>query len=91
MYREGMWARASALLSEAGVRNALDDVLVHPDTLAARGLSAGDLKVSSFLGEQNFNVGVREDVAPGVLFIAKRGVAGDLSDVTAASIGGGAE
>ncbi|ATX82664.1 NADH dehydrogenase subunit G [Mariprofundus ferrinatatus] len=90
MYREGMWARASALLSEAGRINALDDVLVHPETLAAKGLAAGSLKVKTFLGEQLLNVGVREDVAPGVLFVAKRGVAGDLSDVTAASIAGGA-
>ena len=91
MYREGMWARASALLSEAGELNALDDVLVHPETLAAKGLSAGELNVKSFLGEQRLNIGVREDVTPGVLFVAKRGVAGDLSDVTAASIDGGAE
>lgn len=91
MYREGMWARASGLLSEAGRINALDDVLVHPETLAAKGLSAGKIKVDSFLGERVLNIGVREDVAPGVLFVAKRGVAGDLSDVTAASIVGGAE
>ncbi len=91
MYREGMWARASDLLSEAGRINALDEVLVHPDTLAAKGLSAGELKVNSFLGEQVLNIGVREDVAPGVLFVAKRGVAGDLSDVTAVSIVGGTE
>ena len=90
MYREGMWARASALLTEAGELNALDDVLVHPDTLAAKGLSAGELVVKSFLGEQCFNIGIREDVTPGVLFVAKRGVAGDLSDVMAASIDGGA-
>lgn len=89
MYREGMWARASDLLTEAGKNNALDDVIVHPETLAAKGLSAGELKVSSFLGEQVFTVGTREDVTPGVLFVAKRGVAGDLSDVTAASVGGG--
>jgi len=91
MYRDGMWARASALLSEAGELNALDDVLVPPETLAAKGLSAGELVVDSFLGKQKFHVGVREDVTPGVLFVAKRGVAGDLSDVTAASVGGGAE
>jgi len=90
MYREGMWARASALLSEAGRINALDDVLVHPETLAAKGLSAGELQVTSFLGKQSYNIGVREDVAPGVLFVAKRGVAGDLSDVAAATVDGGA-
>lgn len=89
MYREGMWARASGLLSEAANLHALDDVLVHPDTLAAGGLAAGELTVRSFLGEKVCQVGVREDVSPGVLFIARRGVAGELSDVSAASLSGG--
>jgi len=89
MYREGMWARASDLLLAAGRLHALDDVIVHPETLAAMGLSAGENTVRTFLGEQVFHIGVREDVSPGVLFVAKRGVAGDLSDVTAASIVGG--
>lgn len=89
-YREGMWARASELLSEAGSIHAMDDVLVHPDTLAALGVSEGEHTVSSFLGEAVYHIGVREDVSPGVLFVAKRGVGGDLSDVTAASIKGGA-
>lgn len=88
MYREGMWARASELLSEAGRIHALDDVLVHPDTLAEFGLKPGPLVVESFLGRQTFDVGVREDVSPGVIYIAKRGVAGDLSDVTSARLAG---
>lgn len=86
MYREGMWARASDLLLAAGRLHALGSVLVHPDTLAARGLSAGEQTVKTFLGETRCNIGVREDVSPGVLLIAKRGAAGDLSDVTTASI-----
>jgi len=89
MYREGMWARASDLLVAAGKLHALDDVIVHPKTLAAKGLSEGENTVRTFLGEQTLHIGVREDVSPGVLFVTKRGVAGDLSDVTAASIVGG--
>ena len=85
-YREGMWARASELLSEAGRIHALDDVLVHPETLQSQGLEPGELRVKTFLGEQRYRVGVRDDVSPGVLFVAKRGVAGDISDVSAASI-----
>jgi len=88
-YREGMWARASELLSEAGSIHAMDDVLVHPDTLAGLDVSSGEHTVCTFLGEAVYHVGVREDVSPGVLFVAKRGVGGDLSDVTAASIKGG--
>jgi len=86
MYREGMWARASKLLTEAGRLHALDDLLVHPETLAEHGLVAGELTVKSFLGEMRYTIGAREDVSPGVLFVAKRGVAGDLSDLTSASI-----
>lgn len=89
MYREGMWARASNLLLAAGQLHALDDVLVHPATLADKGLKEGEHTIRTFLGEQAFHIGVREDVSPGVLFVAKRGVAGDLSDVTTASILGG--
>ncbi|HXH71282.1 MAG TPA: NADH-quinone oxidoreductase subunit NuoG [Mariprofundaceae bacterium] len=89
MYREGMWARASKLLSEAAELHALDDLLVHPETLAEQGLKAGELTVKSFLGEHRFNIGLREDVSPGVLFISRRGIAGDMSDVTTASIEGG--
>ena len=89
LYREGMWARASALLSEAGRIHALDDLLVHPDTLKSLGLEAGEHTVRTFLGEARYEIGTREDVSPGVLFIAKRGVAGDLSDVSVASIEGG--
>ena len=88
MYREGMWVRASALLSEAARLHALDDVLVHPDTLKATGLQAGDLTVNSFLGKTTCHVGLREDVSPGVLFISRRGVAGALSDLDAASLAG---
>jgi NADH-quinone oxidoreductase subunit G len=88
MYREGMWARASDLLTAAGDLHALGSVLVHPDTLAAKGLTAGELNVTTFLGESSYVIKAREDVCPGVLFVAKRGAAGDLSDVTSASIGG---
>ncbi len=90
LYREGMWARASALLSHAGELHALDDVLVHPDTLKALGLEPGELSVVSNLGEQTFTVGTRDDVSPGVLFVAKRGVAGDLSSSVRVSLRGGA-
>jgi len=90
-YREGMWARASELLSEAGNIHALDDVLVHPDTLKASGLEIGEHTVQTFLGDNTYHIGVRDDVSPGVLFVAKRGVAGDISDVTAASITGGSQ
>ncbi len=89
MYREGMWARASDLLTAAGKLHALGDVLVHPDTLAEIGASAGENSITTFLGQGNYRIQVREDVCPGVLFVAKRGVAGDLSDVTSATIGGG--
>ena len=88
MYREGMWARASDLLTAAGDLHALGSILVHPDTLAAKGLTAGELKITTFLGEGSYVVKAREDVSPGVLFVGKRGVAGDLSDVTSATIGG---
>jgi NADH-quinone oxidoreductase subunit G len=89
MYREGMWVRASKALTEAGNIHALDDVLVHPDTLAAHGLNEGENTVRTFLGESSYHIGARDDVSPGVLFISKRGVAGDLSDVSEASISGG--
>ncbi len=90
LYREGMWARASALLSHAGVLHALDDVLVHPDTLQTLGLQQGMLTVVSEQGEQQFNIGTRDDVSPGVLFIAKHSVAGDLSNSVRISLRGGA-
>jgi len=90
MYREGVWARASALLSHAGELHALDEVLVHPDTLKELGLKSGMLTVVSELGEQAFEVGTRNDVSPGVLFVAKRGVAGDLSNSVRVSLRGGA-
>ena len=91
MYREGMWARASSLLLEAGCLHALGSVLVHPETLAAKGLVAGENTIKTFLGETRCDISVREDVSPGVLFIAKRGSVGDLSDVTTATIIGGSE
>ncbi|MFQ5581376.1 MAG: NADH-quinone oxidoreductase subunit NuoG [Mariprofundaceae bacterium] len=84
MYREGPWARASALLSEAGRLHALDDVIVHPDTA-----SAGECTVRTAIGETTYTIGTREDVSPGVLFVAKRGMAGDLSDECCADIAGG--
>ena len=89
IYREGMWARASALLSHAGELHRLDDLLVHPDTLEDLGLQAGELTVTSEFGAQQFAIGTRDDVSPGVLFVAKRGVAGDLSNAVRASLSGG--
>jgi len=89
LYREGAWVRASELLSEAGNIHALDDVIVHPDTLQALKLEAGSLTVLSNVGAEAFTVGVRDDVSPGVLFVAKRGVAGDLSSETSVDLKGG--
>jgi NADH-quinone oxidoreductase subunit G len=89
MYRESAWARASNLLSEAGRLKALDDVLVHPETLSEAGLSVGECEVRTPSGDHRYHIGTREDVAPGVIFVAKRGVAGDLSSETMASLGGG--
>jgi len=89
MYREGMWVRASSFLVEAGDIHALDDLLVHPNTLKDAGLSVGECKVRTASGDYNYHVGAREDVAEGVLFIAKRGIAGDLSCEVMASLGGG--
>jgi NADH-quinone oxidoreductase subunit G len=51
-------------------------------------LSAGDVCIKTFLGEITCSVKAREDVCPGVLFIAKRGVVGELSDAASAAIGG---
>jgi len=89
MYREGMWARASKLLSEAAMLHCLDDLLVHPDTLAEAGLKPGEMIVHSFLGKATCQVGVRDDVSPGVLFVSRRGIAGALSDTDTASLTGG--
>ena len=89
MYREGAWARASDLLSEAGCIHALDDLIVHPATLAGLGLEQGELTVASSTGVEIFRVGTREDVSPGVLFVAKRGVAGDLSGESSIDLQGG--
>jgi len=89
MYREGMWVRASSYLVEAGRIHALDDLLVHPNTLQAAGLNVGSCRVRTASGDYDYHIGAREDVAEGVLFIAKRGVAGDLSCEVMASLGGG--
>jgi len=85
LYREGAWARASALLTEAGRLHALPDVIAHPDTLAA-----GEHNIVTSSGEQKFVVGNRTDVTPGALFVAKRGVAGDLSSELTVDVTGGA-
>jgi len=89
MYREGAWVRASESLREAGRIRALDDVLVHPKTLQEAGLTVGECVIRTASGDHRFDVGVRDDVVEGVLFIAKRGVAGDLSCEVMASLGGG--
>jgi NADH-quinone oxidoreductase subunit G len=89
MYREGAWVRASDLLVEAGNIHALDDVIVHPDTLAELGLEAGQLTIVCDAGEATYEVGTRTDVSPGVVFVAKRGVAGDLSHDTSVDLRGG--
>lgn len=89
MYREGAWARASNLLTEAGRIHALDDVIVHPETLKKLGLDEGELSVLSQAGKQKFTVGLRDDVSPGVLFVSKRGVAGDLSGESSVDLQGG--
>ncbi|RME86822.1 MAG: NADH dehydrogenase (quinone) subunit G, partial [Zetaproteobacteria bacterium] len=91
MYREGMWARASRFLSEAGVLHALPDLVMHPATFAELGVKPGEeIVVESDLGAHRFVVQPREDVAEGVLFVAKRGVAGDLSDVVEVDLKGAA-
>jgi NADH-quinone oxidoreductase subunit G len=90
LYREGAWARASTLLVEAGGLHSLDDVLVHPETLKAAGLSEGEGSIKTASAELTCHIGQREDVAPGVLFVAKRGVAGDLSSECVADLAGGA-
>ncbi len=89
IYREGAWARASKLLSEAGNIHAMDDVIVHPDTLKELGLEAGELSAVSAAGEKNYLFGLREDVSPGVVFVAKRGAAGDLSGDSSIDLRGG--
>lgn len=89
MYREGAWVRASTLLVEAGSLHALDDVLVHPETFKSAGLSEGEGSIKTASAELTCHIGQREDVAPGVLFVAKRGVAGDLSSEAVADLTGG--
>jgi len=89
MYREGAWVRASELLSEAGVIHALDDVIVHPETLKTLGLKQGEVTISSALGDSTCVVGVRNDVSQGVVFVAKRGAAGDLSNEITVDMRGG--
>jgi len=88
MYREGMWSRASALLAEAGEIFALDDLLVHPHTLQEAGLATGDHEIRTPNGLFRYNINVRDDVVPGVLFVGRRGVAGDLSSDVCADICG---
>lgn len=89
IYREGAWVRASDLLVEAGNIHALDDVIVHPDTLAELGLEEGKLKLVTDFAESIFDVGLRTDVSPGVVFVSKRGIAGDLSSATSVDLKGG--
>ncbi len=90
MYREGLWARASVLLVDAGKLHCLADVIVHPETLHQLGISPGDaINVRTYSGEQSYHIGVRDDVSPGVLFVARRGVAGALSSDSEAELVGG--
>jgi len=89
MYREGAWVRASKSLAEAGLIRALDDLLVHPNTLKEIGVNAGVCTIRTASGDYTFDVGVRDDVVEGALFVAKRGVAGDMSCEVMASLGGG--
>jgi NADH-quinone oxidoreductase subunit G len=57
--------------------------------LQAAGLKEGACLIRTASGDFTFDVGVRDDVVEGVLFISKRGVAGDLSCEVMASLGGG--
>ncbi|RMH52870.1 MAG: NADH dehydrogenase (quinone) subunit G [Zetaproteobacteria bacterium] len=80
MYREGSWARASGLLVTAGKLHALADLIVHPKTLQEAGFTPGDkVTVKSHRGSHSYHIGVRGDLSEGVLFVARRGVAGVLS------------
>lgn len=79
MYREGPWPRASRLLAEGGDLFALDDLLVHPQTLKEAGLIEGEHSIHTANGEFRFHIGSRDDVVPGVLFVGRRGKASDLS------------
>ena len=87
MYREGMWARSSELLHGAGERQKFADVIMHPDTLNAP--AGSNIHFITDCGDFPFNVEVRDDVSPGVLFVSKRGIAGDLSSVISVDIAGG--
>jgi len=89
MYREGAWVRASELLAEAGSIHALHEVIVHPDTLKALKLEAGALTITNDKGQATYQVGLRDDVSPGVVFVSKRGAAGDLSADTSVDLEGG--
>jgi NADH-quinone oxidoreductase subunit G len=89
MYREGMWARASTLLTEAVDLHPIGAVVANPETLSALGLTEGMLTVSTDCGEFPCEVQGRDDVSPGVLFVAKGGAAGDLCSSDSASLKGG--
>ncbi|MDX8388953.1 MAG: NADH-quinone oxidoreductase subunit NuoG [Mariprofundaceae bacterium] len=88
LYREGAWARASKNLSEAGHLHALGDLIVHPDTLQALGLEEGEVTVLTAT-KQRYKIATRTDVSPGVLFVAKRGIAGDISSSVSVGLAGG--
>jgi len=80
MYREGTWARASSLLVDAGRLHAMADLIVHPKTLKDAGFAPGDaVTIRTYRGVSTYHLGVRDDVSEGVLFISRRGVAGELS------------
>ncbi|MDQ6965279.1 MAG: molybdopterin-dependent oxidoreductase, partial [Mariprofundales bacterium] len=93
MYREGSWARASNLLIDAGRLHAMADLILHSKTVAEAGFAPGDeVTIRTYSGEYTHHIGVRDDVCEGVLFIARRGVAGELSsdnDADLVAVGGG--
>ena len=83
-----MWARASTLLTEAADLHPIGDVVVNPQTLAALKLKEGPMSVTTDQGTFQCKVCVRDDVSPGVLFVAKGGAAGDLCSADSASLKG---
>jgi NADH-quinone oxidoreductase subunit G len=88
MYREGMWARASTLLTEAADLHPIGAVVANPQTLAALKLKEGRLTMVTDRGEFPCEVCTRDDVSPGVVFVAKGGACGDLCSADSVSLKG---